>query len=506
MAYHKKRLQSLLILCLVFVGTKNLFTQETGYRDIDLYTSVTHVQPMTGIVLWSNNVPANNTNSISLEYSYMLFNSIVSDSGMYNWTEVEDKLNDIVSRKHQAIFRFRYVYPGQQTAVPDYIKNSCGYLETEGITEGKATWFPDWENQELQRFTLEFYREFAERYDNDPRLAFIQVGFGLWGEYHIYDGPFIPGKTFPSKEFQESFFYHLDTVFKITPWSISIDAADDTYSPFSAKPELKNISFGLFDDSFMHEEHSTYTGEYNQQSWLFFGEDRYVTAPAGGEFSYYTDYDQEHMLDLQGPYGRNFEDFTAQYHISYMIGNDQPRYQTMQRIEDAGMACGYRFKILSFRVSPDSSIIEVTNTGVAPFYYDAFVTVNGVRAEASLKGLLNGEIRIFKIPSGGNNPILTIESDWIVRGQKIQYQGTINTAVQVMPETQEPPIVYKSGNNIVVVNHSHVSNTLSLTTMDGKVLFRGINSNTIDYSSYKKGLYLLIISDRDKNYVVKILI
>ena len=34
--------------------------------------------------------------------------------------------------------------------------------------------------------------EFAARYDDDPRIAFLQVGFGLWGEYHIYD----PGESF----------------------------------------------------------------------------------------------------------------------------------------------------------------------------------------------------------------------------------------------------------------------------------------------------------------------
>ena len=45
----------------------------------------------------------------------------------------------------------------------------------------------------------------AEKYKNDPRLAFIQTGFGLWSEYHIYDGPFELGKTFPSKDFQDSF-------------------------------------------------------------------------------------------------------------------------------------------------------------------------------------------------------------------------------------------------------------------------------------------------------------
>src|SRR5690606_9222911 len=117
---------------------------------------------------------------------------------------------------------FRYTYVGKTTSVPKYIKNLPDYKETKGISENKETWFPDWSNQELKDFTLEFYEKFAERYDNDNRLAFLQVGFGLWGEYHIYDGPFELGKTFPSMEFQTTFLKKMESEFKSLKWSISI--------------------------------------------------------------------------------------------------------------------------------------------------------------------------------------------------------------------------------------------------------------------------------------------
>jgi len=123
--------------------------------------------------------------------------------------------------------------PGYATAVPDYIKNLPDYDETLGTSESQPTWFPDWTHQELQDFTLEFYTAFAARYDDDPRLAFLQTGFGLWAEYHIYDGPFILGVTFPSKAFQTLFFQHLGNTFDKLPWSVSIDAASEEYSPLS---------------------------------------------------------------------------------------------------------------------------------------------------------------------------------------------------------------------------------------------------------------------------------
>ena len=413
---------------IIFFLAQTLFAQtgRDGFSVIHINNEPQKVQPMTGIVFWQDQYQNKIQDATSLEFSYMLFNKVVDGQGAYDWSYVEDKLDDIASRHHQAIFRFRYVYVGEETSVPDYIKALPDYHETEGISEGHTTWFPDWTNQELKDFTLEFYTKFAERYDHDPRLAFVEVGFGLWGEYHIYDGPFELGVTFPSKAFQEAFFYHMDTTLVETPFMISIDAASDKYSPFSEVPALLNIPFGLFDDSFMHEGFDE-PGEYNTESWNFFDRTRYQEAPAGGEFSYYTNYDQRHVLDYpDGPYGKPFEFFANDFHITFIIGNDQAVYQTPKRIKQASMASGYLFKVVSFLSKQDSSVVTIKNVGVAPFYYDAYVTVNGVRSPVSLKLLLPGDSLACPVSAGGSEPVLTIESDRLVEGQEIEYLGTEN--------------------------------------------------------------------------------
>lgn len=376
---------------------------------------------MTGIVLWADN-DKRNTDAISLEYSYMQYKDIVKEKGVYDWTPLEKVLDGIASRKHQAIIRFWYTYPGFDSAVPQYIRELPDYEETVALSEGKKTGFPDWRNPELQRFHKEFYQKFAERYDNDPRLAFLQTGFGLWAEYHIYDGPCIMGQTFPSKEFQAEFFKLMSETFKYTPWSVSIDAASPDYTPLEADPSLKNLKFGLFDDSFMHETHD----EYNGKNWKFFGENRYQTSPAGGEFGYYTKYDQEHVLDYpDGIHGRNFEGESKRFHITYMIGNNQPSYQTMARIKQASMLCGYRYEITDVRVKEDSTCVQIKNTGVAPIYRDAYVAVNGVRSELSLIDLQPGESRWVGIPAGTTDMTITIECDHLVPGQKIEYEAHV---------------------------------------------------------------------------------
>src|SRR6185503_12470831 len=170
---------------------------------------------------------------------------------------------------------------------------------------------------ELKRFILEFYGKFAEKYDRDPRLAFLETGFGLWSEYHIYDGPMKLGKTFPDKEFQETFLKRLAELFRLTPWMISVDAAGD-HAPFGGRPELLELPFGTFDDSFLCKQHA----RENEPNWTFFGRERHRRAPAGGEFSYYSDQDQKQALAPGGPHGIPFETAARQFHLTFIIGSD----------------------------------------------------------------------------------------------------------------------------------------------------------------------------------------
>lgn len=417
-------LSTALMMVACTVSHNNAEVDYTTFDRVPLKSEIVNVQPMTGIVLWNTHGKSSSSkDKIQLEYSYMLYNDVCKAKDVFDWTPMDKLLDEVASRGHQLVVRFRYTYVGQKCAVPDYIKAWPGYEETIGKSEGRDTYFPDWRCEELQRFHLDFHKRFAERYDNDPRLAFVQTGFGLWAEYHIYDGPRIMGKTFPSKQFQETFFNEMQSYFKNTTWSISIDAADDTYSPFKEKPELMNIPFGNFDDSFMHETHN----EYNRDCWLFFGEDRYKVGPRGGEFSYYSRYDQQHCLDRAGMYGRVFEDEVAEYHMTYILGNDQPSYQSMDRIKEASMSMGYKFEILDYRVKGNEAAVLISNIGVAPIYRDAYVAVGGVQGEYSLKNLMPGEEQWIYMKGDNVNAseLPRIVCSHLVKGQKIEYRANV---------------------------------------------------------------------------------
>ncbi|MHC5539048.1 DUF4832 domain-containing protein [Singulisphaera rosea] len=403
----------------LWVGLATAIGHADELRPIPLQAKLTHVQPMTGIVLWATN-ERTSTAPIQLEYSYLKYDQVVKAKGEYDWGPVESLLNAIAGRKHQAVLRWHDTYVGKPSGVPAYIRELPDYQGIVANSEKKRTGFPDWSHPELRRFLLEFFDRFAEKYDRDPRLAYLEVGFGLWAEYHIYDGPMTMGKTFPSLAFQREFAERLAGRFHQTPWMISVDAAGD-HAPYAADPKLLALPFGVFDDSFNHARHK----QENEPNWDRMGRDRWKLAPAGGEFSFFEPKDQRAALSATGPHGVEFSEHAAKFHISFMIGDGQPRYQPPERIREAGMACGYRFRVTKFVASATRSEVTIENTGIAPIYHDAFPAVNGVRSQVSLKGLLPRQSRSFPVTAGGDKPTLRIESDRLVPGQQIEFEADL---------------------------------------------------------------------------------
>ena len=413
------------VLCIVLATTLTVDCSSGDEpKPIRLQAKITDVQPMTGIVLWSDNdLASKNSDAITLEYRYCGYDEVVTPNGKYDFSKLDRILDEIASRKHQAILRFYFCYVGKETTVPAFIRSRSDYSETVGKSEGEKTHFCDWSNQTLQEFALDFYTRFAKRYDKDPRIAFLQTGFGLWAEYHIYDGPRKMGKTFPSKAFQVKFLRHLNSEFDSLPWSISIDSADYDYSPLEDNADLLSLQFGVFDDSFLCKPHP----KENAVNWKILGPNRWKRQPGGGEFSYYNKKDQKKALAPSGPNGVSFEDAAKQFHISYMIGNDQPNYQSMDRIKSAGMATGYRFRVDSAVVAGDELRLEVINTGVAPIYRRAYFAAGEKRSSASLRGLLPNEKLscVMKGIEPSDLQRITIQCDSVLPTQEIQFEANL---------------------------------------------------------------------------------
>ncbi|MBO7068534.1 MAG: DUF4832 domain-containing protein [Bacteroidaceae bacterium] len=435
---------ALMLLLLLSMAVKG-----QTWQSVELKRQITHPQPMTGLVLWPEQAAKRNATygkSIQLEFSYCLPCKVVkgcSEDGTieYDWSSFDKLLNEVAERGHQLVVRFRYEYPsgtdvdGQKgtTAVPAYIKERSDYNETYNANPSGdgPTYYADWSNAELQRFTLQFYTDFAQRYAHDPRIAFLEVGFGHWSEYHIYGTKLQLGVNFPAKTFQKRFFQHMKRIADGLPWLVSIDAGDETYSPVAADNTLMNIQFGLFDDSFMHETHEIGTNDgYNEKCWNAIGKGtRWKKGVCGGEVSYYTSSDQKNFLNPAGMYGHTWEEQAAKYHISFMIANDAPgsTYGTARRFREASMATGYRIAVKECKTDGTTTRLLVTNEGIAPLYRDAWFAIGEVRADKSLCGLLPSNemwVEIAATPTADGSDI-HIVSDYILPEQEIEFNADI---------------------------------------------------------------------------------
>lgn len=114
-----------------------------------------------------------------------------------------------------------------------------------------------------------------------------------------------------------------------------------------------------------------------------------------------------------------------EFGITFLICEQWLRWISLDRMREHSMDCGYKFKVCEFKSSESNSVVPVTNTGVAPVYYDAYMTVNGIRSLESLKYLQAGDTLQYQVQSGGTNPVLTIDSDRLVPGQKIEFEADL---------------------------------------------------------------------------------
>ena len=434
-----KRFQffSYLLISMIMLVSPCVDAMELDFAAVEVNRTITSVQPMTGLVLWSGHDQMDKyTSVITLEFAYCLPCKVVTGKKdgkiQYNWSYLENILTDIASRNHQGVIRFRYENPGNKevgetgaTAVPQYIKDLSDYKETSNYAEDQKTYYADWTNDELKCFTKQFITDFNARYKDDPRIAVIQLGFGHWSEGHIYGTDLKLGVNFPSKAYQKENFMHVANTLKI-PWGMSIDGGDSYYSPVAEDEDLLALNFGVFDDSFMHEGHELASGSgWNEMCWDGVGKEyRWIKGICGGEISYYTSNDQKNFLNPNGMYGWTWENASAKYHISYMLANNAPgsKHATVERFQEAALASGYQFRVLQCVTNGSETRLSVTNQGVAPIYRDAYFTIGDHRSPTSLKGLLPQDTLKITIPAGLTKPEdLHITSPYILSTQEIEF-------------------------------------------------------------------------------------
>ncbi|MFO1000584.1 MAG: DUF4832 domain-containing protein [Planctomycetaceae bacterium] len=317
----------------------------------------------------------------SLEFSYVGFGELVKGYEDFDWQPLEELLNDISSRGHQAVFRIYLEYPGKTNIIPKFLLDDGlkvhKYLNTNTQPfPPSQVETPDYEDQNLRRALKNFIAALGKRYDGDPRIGFITAGLlGTWGEWHTYPKE----DLFASKTVQSEVMDSYADAFKITPVLLRYPAGQDTWG----KASNADRPFGYHDDSFAWA--TLETGK-KKDDWFYIPAlkqagtaalDKWKTHPIGGEIRPEA---WGKVFDAQ-PGDKRIQDFREcvnQTHVSWLMDSGmfekRPGKDRKQRAESEVRRMGYEFHVPAVAVSAGENSLRISlqleNRGVAPFYYD----------------------------------------------------------------------------------------------------------------------------------------
>ena len=132
----------------------------------------------------ANKKNANNSaiSGADLEWSWA---KIETTEGKYNWMQVDQDINTWTSTGKSVILRFSTGGQANWSGSVDGSYTPSWVFDTYGvprITETNGTVFPEYWNPVYLQKLAEFVNAAAARYDNNPKVAAVEIGIGQGGE------------------------------------------------------------------------------------------------------------------------------------------------------------------------------------------------------------------------------------------------------------------------------------------------------------------------------------
>ncbi|MDF2484064.1 MAG: hypothetical protein K0R46_232 [Herbinix sp.] len=316
----------------------------------------------------------------SMEWFYIPVKEVQTGMDSFDWTKLEERLNAVAARGHQAAFRLYYDYPSLDSGVPQFLIDAGlemrYYDEPDNL--GGDGYCPDYNNEDLRTSMINLIYAFGEEYDGDPRIGCITLGLlGFWGEWH----------TWP---------YDEDTSDEKPNWNIPTELYTDVLKAYdeafnttllcAREPKWgvdnETPDVGFHDDSFAY---ATLSAETGGQTWSFMQkllelkvQDKWKTNVIGGEIYPSCQPMIFKNENWEGESGQSWADCLEQTHVTWLM-NEKIKTYTGVELEAAKTVAkqmGYDFRVdkAYFKdILEDDSLylkIDIKNIGIAPFYYN----------------------------------------------------------------------------------------------------------------------------------------
>ncbi len=364
---------------------------------------------------------------VRLVFAKLTWREAEPRKGEYDWASFEDRNHFEFWEKQNVKIILRPVldYPQDEDHldIPDWLYDEIGGQGTHYDLEYGKGFSPDYANPILIQEHEKWLRAFAETYDDDPRIAFIQLGsVGHWAEWHTWGDeperiPFPPRSV--TDRYAEAYIKHFH------------------HKPLLMRRPMEIASrngMGLYNDAFGNTEATIdgflnwYTNGY--ESWLT-GErepampDFWTRSPSGGEFVDPVYYLQNDRLEETIRQAR-------MTHVSWLGPSapvDEPADGPLQANIDRFLkTIGYRFVLTSESHEETANAggilhvqVNIRNRGVAPFYFPwpfelALADAEGrivtaVTTDADIRKWLPGEHEVngdLKLPNDLSPGVYTL--------------------------------------------------------------------------------------------------
>ena len=396
-----ERLMALLLLFVLFSG-KALAAENWAYEAYDGPLC----NPLEGNAVWAHDL-SDRPQPFTLVYANITWAELEPQKGVYDFSGIEEK-NHFDAWRQQGkhiILRFVMDVPGKKkhSDLPEWLRT-----RTEGDwyrTSYGQGWCPDYSDPVLMAAHKAAVLALGQRYDADPFVSFIELGsLGHWGEWHVHSKA---GKMPPSAE-REAYIRDYLEAFSKTHLMMR--------RPFQTaakeKMGLFNDMAGDVDATLEWLDWIENGGAYQEEeSGLSAMAEAWKQAPVGGELT--TSRTPERLLSQPETLLRLFR----LSHTAWIGPNSfaEVRNRNLQSALDTVLSgIGSRLRITEAHLEGTRLSLEVTNDGIAPFYYDwplavAVTDLQGERAvlktDLDIRTLLPGK-------TGTASVLLPSEKDW----------------------------------------------------------------------------------------------
>jgi hypothetical protein len=256
----------------------------------------------------------------SVVYLRVTWAQLEPEEGKFNWTLLDTPAQRWIDAGKQCAFRVSCHETGLRHATPEWVKDAGarGYNIDAGgqfptrsriTTEKGHTWEPAYDDPVFLEKLENFLMVMAERYDNNPNVAFMDIGsYGTWGEGHTVHASRI---DYPFATFKAHIDLHCK-YFKNTQLCISddVDGWNNTNGDYPIMDYARSRGVSMRDDSVLSPSTKDllyYHGDMAQRFW--------PTLPVIMEHAHYA------KIKERGSFGKNGENIikaVEDYHATYL--------------------------------------------------------------------------------------------------------------------------------------------------------------------------------------------